>query len=113
MIQPLTTLNMSLMQLHTIVSFHNNGIINVLPPLHEDVFSSELLKSLNTLFTKLYARYTIESCSPFFIRFGRAGLCGQVIGSVVNATSSNSSSVITAHWPGRDMIFHPLTMVHI
>ena len=94
----LALLNMSLRPLNSI-SFQNNSVVNILPPFHEDVFSSELQKDLKMFYTQLYPDCTIEKVSPFFIRCGRAVLCGQLIGSVMNATSSNSSFVIAAYWP--------------
>ena len=38
----LTMLNMSLMPLNSISLFCNNGVVNLLPPFHEDIFSSDL-----------------------------------------------------------------------
>lgn len=101
----LAMLNMSLMPLNSISSFHNNGAVYLLPPFHEDIFSSHLLKNLRKLYTQLYPTFTIENTSPFFDRSGRVALCGEVFVSVMNATCSNSSSVISAYWPasGHDL----------
>ena len=39
--------------------------------------------------------------SPFYTLSGRALLCGEQIGSVMNATSNRSASIIMAFWPDR------------
>ena len=68
----LIMLNMSLMPLNY---FNNNGIVNLLPPFHEDIFSSYLLQNLETMYTRLYLSLTIDMC-PFYIRSGRVACVG-------------------------------------
>lgn len=99
-VDTLTILNMSSSPLTTIQSFGSSGNATVLPPVREDIFNSEMLKDLELLYGQLYPS-TDMYISPFFVCSGRATLCGQVVGSVMNATSCNSSSVITAYWPSR------------
>lgn len=78
-----------------------NDAVCLMPPFHEDIFPSEVVRNLDIFYSQLYSHLTIENNSPFFIHSGRAILCGQLIGSVMNATSSSSSSVFTAYWPAR------------
>ena len=91
--------SLTMLPLNSISSFRNNGVVNLLPPFHEDIFSSDLLQNLQTMYTRLYPSFKIEDICPFFVRSGRVALCGELIGSVMNATCSNSSSVISAYWP--------------
>ena len=99
----LNVLNMSLCPLNSIPSFNNNHAASLLPPFREDVFTSQLLKDLTSLYGKLYAHLSVSHhfISPFFLRSGRINFCGQLIGSEMNATSSCSSSVIMAYWPSK------------
>ena len=98
----LRMLKMSSSPLTSIHSFENYcGIAALLPPFREDVFASELVKELELLYKQLYPHRVVGRVSPFYVRSGRAALWNQVIGSVMNATSCNSSSVITAYWPSR------------
>ena len=92
---------MSVMPLRSILSFGTTSSVHLLQPLHRDVFSSDLLRDLEEVYTQLYPLLTIETNSPFFIRSGRAVLGGQLVRSVMNAISSNSSSIIAAYWPCR------------
>lgn len=71
----------------------------MLPPLHEDIFSSHLLNDLESFYTMLYPNYSIQCCFPYFIRCGRVTLHEQLIGSVMN---SKWSSVISAYWPTKE-----------
>lgn len=43
--------------------------------------------------------------TPFYIQSGHVSLCDQVIGSIINASSCNSSSVVTAFWPAKGSNF--------
>ena len=97
----LQMLRLSSSPLPSIQSFENHGIAALLPPLREDVFDSTVVRDLESLYTQLYPNKVIARVSPFYIRAGRATLCNQVIGSTMNAASSNSSSVIMAYWPAR------------
>ena len=93
----LEMLNLSLLPPDRIPSFQRSSSVTMLPPFHEDIFSAELLKDLESFYKMLYPTYDIESVSPFFVRCGRVTLCEQVIGSVMNSRCSKSSSVITAY----------------
>ena len=94
-------LQYSTSRLTSIQSFENCGMVTLLAPLHEDIFDSEEVQQLELLYKQLYPHSVVARVSPFYIRSGRAALCNQVIGSVMNATSCNSSSVIMAYWPSR------------
>lgn len=72
--------------------------VRLLPPLHEDVLNFNHQKALEVLYQQLYPQSTLRS-TPFFIRSGRASLYGQIVGSTMNSSSCNSSSVISAYWP--------------
>lgn len=90
--------------LTSIQSFESCGVVTLLAPLHEDVFDSEEVQQLELLYKQLYPHQVVVRVSPFYIRSGHASLYNQVIGSVMNATSSNSSSVIMAYWPTRGSV---------
>lgn len=77
-------LDMSLKPLNSISSFSIDGgnQIRLLPPLHEDVLTSELQKALDVLYCQLYPNYNFEASTPFYVRSGRVVLCGQVIKSL-------------------------------
>lgn len=77
--------------------FENHGVVSLL----RDVFHSTIIKDLEMLYTQLYPNKVVARVSPFYVRSGHATLCNQVIGSTMNAASSNSSSVIMAYWPAR------------
>ena len=94
----LQILRLSSSPLPSVQSFENRGIASLLPPLREDVFDSTMVKDLELLYTQLYPDKVVTRVSPFYIRSGRATLCSQVLGSTINAASSNSSSVIMAYW---------------
>ena len=95
----LQMLRLSSSPLPSVQSFENHGIAALLPLLREDVFDSTIVTDLGLLYTQLCPNKVIARVSPFYIRAGRAPLCNQVIGSTLNAASSNSSSVILAYWP--------------
>ena len=61
----------------------NTNII-MLPPLHEDIFSVDLLKDLNIFYRMIYSD-NYEEITPFFVRCGRVTLCKQLIGSTMNS----------------------------
>ena len=99
----LALVNMSTMPLpSSSFSCHNNNFVKTLPPFYEDVFSYTLQTFLASLYSQLYPDHIVETVSPFFVRCGRTIRCGQLIGSVMNRSSANSSAVITAFWPSRD-----------
>lgn len=95
----LKILKMSTDPLSSIDSFENFGVSALLPPFREDVLDSMFVKDLESLYSQLYPCQVITHVSPFYVRAGRALLCNQVIGSVMNSASCNSSSVIMAYWP--------------
>lgn len=83
-----------------LLKFNKN--VTMLPPIHEDIFSADLLKDLNLFYSMIYPDFTIESATPFFVRCGRVTVCKQLIGSTMNSRCSNSSSVVCAYWPVGD-----------
>lgn len=98
----LKLLNFSTARLPNIdISFKIDHTVALLPPLSCCVFSAELVKQLEQLYLHLYPQYNIVSIPPFYSFSGRAILCGEVLGSVVNATSCKSASIIMAYWPLR------------
>ena len=88
--------------LATIASFENSGMVSLLSPMHEDVFEGDEVRCLEALYKQLYPQKVLGTISPFYIRSGRATLCNQVIGSLMNSTSARSSSVVMAFWPSRE-----------
>ena len=97
----LKAIRLSTASLHSIETYDISGIAALLPPLHEDIFSSELLKDLELLYAQLYPHQSAAHVSPFYVCAGRAKLLDQVVGSIMNATSCNSSAVIMAYWPSK------------
>ena len=65
----------------------------------EKMFLIVYLSRTSSLYSQLYPCQVVTHISLFYIRVGCALLCNQVIGSVVNSTSCNLSSVIMAYWP--------------
>ena len=102
----LQILRLSSSPLPSIRYFENHGIVSLLPPLREGVFDSTIVKDLELLYTQLYPN-EVARVSPFYIRSGRATLCNQVIGSTMNAASSNRSWHTGQH---RETIYLPLTI---
>jgi len=67
--------------------------------LRHCVFSAALVKHLELLYKQLYPQHGLVSVPPFYTLSGRALVCGEVMGSVMNATSSKSTSIVMAYWP--------------
>lgn len=83
----------------TSFSFIKN-IVELLPPFYESVFPAEALEQLEVIYKQLYTCSIVSFLSPFYHRCNRVRLAGDLIGSVQNAASATSSSVIMAYWPG-------------
>ena len=66
--------------------------------MRKQVFPAHLV---DKLYKSLYLELSITSLSSFYTRSGRAVVCGEVLGSVLNATSNKSSATILAYWPER------------
>lgn len=98
---------MSNAPLESIESFVNDGSVIQLKPLREGVFSSSTLQLLDHLYTQLYPHHTV-SLPPFYTRSGRIVIGGQLIGSVMNRCSANSSSVIMSFWPSNGDDLSPI-----
>lgn len=73
----------------------------LLSPVHEAIFPSETVQQLHLIYRQLYPHHNIEYISPFFERSGRVTVACDLLGSVLNAASSISSSIVMAYWPGR------------
>lgn len=71
----------------------------MLPPYREDILCYELVEQLKIIYSQLYPSFCIGNCSPFFEKSGRVTYNGQLVGSVLSGTSSNSLSVVMAYWP--------------
>ena len=114
-IDTLRILNFSSSPLNSIQSFGNSDSALLLPPYHEGILPAEKVKLLKLLYTQLYQSKVVSRVSPFYIRSGRASLCNQVIGSMMNAASCNSSSVIMAYWPsgGNDLSNIDYSRMHV
>ena len=80
--------------------FASNTLIKCLPPYYDSVFDYEQLQQLKLTYQQLYPHLEVTRLSPFFVRVGRVSFCDEVIGSVLNCKTANSSSVIGAYWPG-------------
>ena len=100
-VHTLELLNMSSLPLPSIKSFGNQGVVKLLPPLHEDILYPEQASNLNSLYKQLYPNKVVLPTSPFYTHSGRVTLGNELIGSVMNATSCNSCSVIVAYWPSK------------
>ena len=83
------------------ISFKADHTSLLLPPYRHRVFSADFVNLLEQLYQQLYPEYVIMCISPFYTLSGRALLCGEQIGSVMNATSNRSASIIMAFWPDR------------
>ena len=83
------------------LSFHQVNHVLLFPPLRQHVFSLATVK-LEQLCKQLTPSKNVVSVSPFHVRCGRVMVCGKMIGSVLNANSYNSASVIMAYWPVKD-----------
>ena len=91
-----------------------NNFVELIPPLSESIFSSDILERLELIYKQLYPNYTVAYLSPFCHRCGRVSLGGDLIGSSYNAVSANTSSVVMAYWPGRgDDLYYPVLIMPI
>ena len=75
--------------------------IHLLSPMCRHVFPARLVNDLDQLYKALYPEPLITSLSAFYMRSGRAVVCGEILGSVLNATSNRSAATIMAYWPER------------
>ena len=99
----LSTLTMSTSTLpNSTLSFQQMDNVLLLPPLHKHVFSSATMRQLEKLWEQLNPSKHLVRMSPFHVRCGRVMVCGEMVGSVLNARSCNSASVIMAYWPVAD-----------
>ena len=80
-------------------SFVIDRTVSILSPSCHRVFDADHVSKLELL--QLYPNLNIISVSPFYQHAGRAILCGDILGSAMNATSCQSSSTIIAFWPLR------------
>lgn len=81
------------------ICFEVDETIHLLPPMHSHVFSASELNDLDRFYKALYPDFSLSSLSAFYMRSGRAVVCGEVRGSVLNATSNRYLSTIMAYWP--------------
>ena len=99
-VKVLEVLRISTSPLSSIQKFGSVGIATLCSPLFEGVFDATTVDFLTMLYNQLYPSEVVCRVSPFYEHSGRATLCGQVMGSVFNASSCTSSSVVMAFWPG-------------
>jgi len=111
-VHTLELLNMSSLPISSIKSFGNEGVVKLLPPLHEHILFPEQVSNLNSLYKQLYPNKVVLPTSPFYSCSGRVALGNELIGSVMNATSCNSCSVIVAYWPSRGDTLSNITYSH-
>lgn len=78
------------------------ALVELLPPLHQSVFPSEMVQRLKMIYEQLFPNFTITNVSPFHYRCNCVKLGGDLLGSVSNAASAKTSAVITAFWPTRN-----------
>ena len=78
-------------------SFVVDHTVSILSPSRRRVLDADSISKLELLYQQLYPDLNI--ISPFYLHAGRAILCGDILGSVMNATSCQSSSTIMAFWP--------------
>ena len=64
----------------------------------ECIFTSVEIKTLSNLYSQLNPTKTIEYVSPFYQRYGKVSVGGDILGSSLNSHSAQSSSVIAAFW---------------
>lgn len=76
-----------------------HGILKLLNPTRESVFSAEEITHLTALYQQLNAHYTVQYVSPFYVYSGRVNFGGETLGSTLNNHSSILSSVLSAYWP--------------
>lgn len=89
----LSTLTMSTSTFpNSTLSFQQMDNVLLLPPLHKHVFSSATMKQLEKLWEQLNPSKHLVRMSPFHVRCGRVMVCGEMVGSVLNAQSCNSAS---------------------
>jgi hypothetical protein len=68
-------------------SFTVDHTVSILSPSRHRVFDADYVSKLELLYQQLYPDLNIISISPFYQHAGRATLCGDILGSVMNATS--------------------------
>ena len=57
--------------------------IHLLSPMCRHVFPARLVNDLDQLYKALYPEPLITSLSAFYMRSGRAVVCGEILGSVL------------------------------
>ncbi len=77
------------------------GLVQRLPPFHERIFPSTTVQELELIYKQLYPHQNIAHVPPFYSCCGRVTIGGDLVGSMLNAASANSASVVMAHWPTR------------
>ena len=80
------------------LSYCDNVHIKRLGVGKECLFSSLEIKHLHGVYSQLNPGKTIEYVSPFYHRYGKVSIGGDILGSVLNSHSAQSSSVIAAFW---------------
>ena len=83
------------------ICFEVDKTIHLLPPVRRHIFPANIVSDLDQLYKALYPESLITSLSAFYMRSGRAEVCGEILGSVLNATSNKSAATIMAYWPER------------
>lgn len=103
LLNSLPQLHMSHDPLHMIESFEwsNTGTITPLKPIFECVLEDNEACLLEGVYKQLYPTHILGHMPRFFRKFGRVTILGDLVGSDMPGTNSNSSSVVMAFWPER------------
>ena len=75
--------------------------ISSLPPLFEDIMTTEQVNELQLIYEQLYPLKTFKKLSATVFKFGRLLLAGDLVGSNMPGRNSHASSVIMAYWPSK------------
>ena len=94
----ISLLNISHAPLSSRINFEISGIVNLLPPLKEEVLTFEECTQLKKIYTQIYPMASVSHISHFFIHCKQMELGGNILGSV---KCGSASSVIMAYWSNR------------
>lgn len=83
------------------MSWSNTGTITPLKPIFECVLEDNEACLLEGVYKQLYPTHILGHMPRFFRKFGRVTIPGDLVGSDMPGTNSNSSSVVMAFWPER------------
>lgn len=82
----------------TTFAFVKNAGIDPFKPFHNDIFSDDITKELESTYKQLYPQRTICSVLRFYRKFYRVLVADDLIGSSAPGPNNKNSSVIMAYW---------------